>query len=391
MTARQRRFVQVRYACQIVLALALTACAQIPPRATSTATPIAVRIGNYTDAKLGFSLQLPAGWSATAYPGRRGSPHNTALVLRDPANPAALVTLGVIRGAAMPAAFSQRGTPTIRIGSYPAFSADTTLQQGRVPCVVRIFLASADYVLAEWCSMDAAAHMTQLEGLLATYQPAPASFTPSAPQASPAPQSCAAVQQSLGYANPVSWGHTLAAPDAISPSGGWGQLAPGPYLCSNTGSNDPYLFQCTELVNRFDMETWGLGHIPGNAARYFDYHQDGTLHPGDVRDLPAGTYAYSDDAYQGTSAFKPQLGDLLVFQDVTNPRAGWRSGLIASPGHVALVTAVDAGHVYVAQENYNDRHYFLALPLTSTTNGYHVTDLSGIASRIVRGWVRFTL
>src|SRR5260221_3131302 len=126
MTARKRRFAQDRYACLIVLALALTACAQASPRATSTLTATAVRTGNYIDAKLGFSLQLPTGWSATAYPGRRGSPHNTALVLRDLANPAALVTLGVIRGAAMPAAFSQHGTPTIRIGSYPAFISDTT-------------------------------------------------------------------------------------------------------------------------------------------------------------------------------------------------------------------------------------------------------------------------
>jgi hypothetical protein len=182
----------------------------------------------------------------------------------------------------------------------------------------------------------------------------------------------------------------LAAPGATGPSGGWGDLAPGIYLCSNTGSPDQYLFQCTELVNRYDLEALGLGHIPGNAAHYFDYYQDGVPHPGDVRDLPAGTYAYSDDADQGTSAFAPQPGALLIFQDVANPRAGWRSGLTGSPGHIALITAVDGGHVYIAQENYNDQHYFLALPLTARANGYHITDTSGIASRIVRGWVRLT-
>jgi len=134
-----------------------------------------------------------------------------------------------------------------------------------------------------------------------------------------------------------------------------------------------------------------LPHIPGNAARYFDYYQNGVLHPGDVRDLPVGSYAYSDDARQGTSAFAPQSGDLLVFQDVVNPAQGWTSGLIASPGHIALITAVDATHVYIAQENYNDRQYFLALALTHTGRGYTINDRSGVAGRIVRGWIRFTV
>jgi hypothetical protein len=374
-----------------VIAFSLLSCAQSPTRAnsTATATPTSVPRGGYTDTKLGYSLRLPDGWGATAYPGWRGSSHNDALVLRDPINPAALITLGVIHGPTMPAAFAVRGTPTTHVGSYPAFAADTTTHQGRVPCVVRIFLAGSDYALGEWCSMDAAIHAAALEELLATYRTAPPGFAPSAtPIPPPGPQTCAGAQRSLGYAASVSWGRTLAAPGATGPSGGWGGLAPGIYLCSNTNSPDQYLFQCTELVNRYDLEALGLGHIPGSAARYFDYYQDGVPHPGDVRDLPPGTYATSDDAYQGTSAFAPRPGDLLVFQDVANPRAGWRSGLIGSPGHIALITAVGAGHVYIAQENYNDQHYFLALPLATLPNGYHVTDSSGIANRIVRGWVR---
>ena len=197
------------------------------------------------------------------------------------------------------------------------------------------------------------------------------------------------MEQDYGY-TAATWGRTLATANPISPEGGWRDIA-GVTICSNTGSPDKYLFQCTELVNRYDAEQWGLPHIPGNAARYFDYYQNGTLHPGSIRDLPAGSYALSDDARQGTSAFPPQPGDLLVFQDVASPARGWTSGLIASPGHIAIITGVDASHVYIAQENYNDRQYFLALPLTHTARGYAITDRSGVAGRIVRGWIHFNI
>ena len=98
-----------------------------------------------------------------------------------------------------------------------------------------------------------------------------------------------------------------------------------------------------------------------------------------------------DDAGQGASDFAPEPGDLLIFQDVANPHAGWTSGLIHSPGHVAIITGVDATHVYIAQENFNDRRAFMALPLRHIARGYAITDLSGLPNRIVRGWIRFTL
>ena len=186
------------------------------------------------------------------------------------------------------------------------------------------------------------------------------------------------------------WGKQLGAADATNPAAGWGALAPGIAVCDNVNSADQYLFQCTELANRLLYERWALPHIPGNAARYFDYYQDGVEHPGVVRDLPAGAYALSDDASQGTSAFAPQPGDLLIFQDVNDPRVGWTSSLTTSPGHVAVITRVDATHVYVAQENYSERAYFQALPMTRTTHGWAISDLSGISNRIVRGWVHFT-
>ena len=66
-------------------------------------------------------------------------------------------------------------------------------------------------------------------------------------------------------------------------------------------------------------------------------------------------------------------------------------GSTSSPGHVALIVGVDARHVYVAQENYNDTQYFLALPLRHVAAGYEITDLSGLSHRVVRGWIRFTV
>ncbi|GEM_PF-5916362 len=109
--------------------------------------------------------------------------------------------------------------------------------------------------------------------------------------------------------------------------------------------------------------------------------------------LPSGWVAQPQpgrfSSARNTSA--PEPGDLLIFQDVNDPTVGWRSGLINEPGHVALIVSVDATHVYVAQENFSDSAYFLALPLTHTANGYHVTDLSDLPNRITRGWIHFAL
>lgn len=355
-----------------------------PAATATTSTPGTT----YVDPKLGFRITLPIGWQVISYPGRHQPTGNTLISLREPTPTPATITIGVFHGANMPAAFAARGTTPLHIGAYSAFAADTGLGQGKVPCLVRILLASDDYLLAEWCSMDATSHGDEFKRILATYLPAPANYRPPENIAAPAAQSCANIQAGYGY-NAVSWGRMLATPTANGPNGGWAGMV-GSYVCSNTGSLDRYLFQCTELVNRYDAEQWGLPHIPGNAARYFDYVQNGVRHSGDVRDLPVGSFAYSDDARQGTSAFAPQPGDLLVFQDVVNPAQGWTSGLIASPGHIALITAVDAAHVYIAQENYNDRQYFLALALTRTARGYTISDRSGVAGRLVRGWIRFT-
>jgi CHAP domain len=358
----------------------------VPPTSTADVTD------RYVDVKLGFSLALPPGWQALAEPGQRASDGESAVTLIPPDERSshALVVVGVLRGPDMAAAFAARGMPTGRIGPYPAFSDDRGPGVARVPCLVRIFLAGSDYVMADWCAIGSAAHAADFDTLLASYMPRTPSDAPYALRA-PAPQTCAQTQAQLGYPDATGWGRQLATPDTASPAGGWNGLATGASVCSNEASADQYLFQCTELANRYLYEQWALPHLPGTAARYVDYVQDGTRHPGVVRDLPAGSYQLSDDATQGHSAFRPQPGDLLVFQDVRDPRAGWTSGLTTSPGHVAVITAVDATHVYVAQENYNETQYFLALPMATAASGYAITDLSGLPDRIVRGWIHFTV
>jgi len=362
------------------------------PTSSSTATALPDRIKltaqgqMYTNGKLGFQLTLPRNWRVQPQSGSQASPNNAAVTFSvDEQSTHSLILIGIFHGATMPEAFAERGTPTTHVGSYPAFVADRSLGEGRAPCLVRIFLAREDYVLADWCAPNAFAYREQFEQVLATYLPASLNFIPRATIAAQ-PFTCASMQELLGYPQ-VSWGWQLAT----STDTGWRQMKPGVSVCSNEGSSDWYLFQCTELVNRFLYERWALPHLPGNAARYFDYYQDGVLHPGTIRTFPSGSYQLSDDASQGKSAFRPAAGDILVFQDVNNPRLGWISGLTISPGHVAVIVGVDDQYVYIAQENYSNTQYFLALPIHTVANGYEITDLSGSSQRIVRGWIHFTV
>ena len=342
----------------------------------------------YTDAKLGFQLMLPRDWQAHPQPGSQAAKGNVAVMLTTGSeqDTHVVIYLGVFEGPDMPAAFATRGTPTLHIGPYPGFSADRTpADKGRANCLVRIFLAGNDYVKGDWCSHDTTAYRGLFEQVLGTYQHAPAGFVAHG-VTTPQPQTCDGMQHMLGYSD-IPWGQTLATPaDA-----GWRQLGSGVAICSNDNSPDWYLFQCTELANRFISERWALPRIPGAAGRYYDYYQDGKLHPGTVRTFPTGSYQMSDDASQGKSAFRPAAGDLLIFQDVNNAQAGWTSGVTNSPGHVAVIVGVDDQYVHVAQENYSDRAYFLALPIHHGANGYAITDLTGLSNRIVRGWIHFTI
>jgi hypothetical protein len=388
----------------LAIMLSLGACAPIPQRAAYSASPVAsthkrstpaptatptLQDQLYTDPRLGFQLTIPRNWQAQPQPGSQAASSSSAVTfivdMHDEQSMHPLIVIGVFHGSQMSSAFAAHGTPTSRVGPYPAFIADRTITEGRAPCLVRILLAGNDYVMADWCAPDAFSHRAQFEQVLATYKPAPATFKSQTTPA-PQPQTCSAMQQQLGYTQQTSWGWQLATPMAA----GWHQINSGVYICSNEGSSDWFLFQCTELINRFIYERWALPHLPGNAARYLDYYQDGTFHPGVIRTLPAGSYQISNDASQGPGSFRPMAGDVLVFQDVNNPRIGWTSGLIHSPGHVALITGVDHAYVYVAQENYNNTQYFLALPIHQVADGYEITDLSGWSQRIVRGWIHFT-
>ncbi len=237
------------------------------PRVTAQAdSPRAISQGwTYTDAKLGFQLTLPRTWQAQPQPGSGSSPSTAAVTFTvDEPSSHALILVGVFHGSAMPAARASRGTPTTPVGPYPAFVADRSLGEARAPCLVRIFLAGDDYVMADWCAPDAFAFRAQFEQILATYQLASSAFAPRM-TVLPQPQTCTAMQHQLGYAD-VSWGRQLATPTSTR----WSQVKTGAFICSNGGSNDWYLFQCTELVNRLLYERWALPHLPGHAARYYD-------------------------------------------------------------------------------------------------------------------------
>lgn len=255
-------------------ALFPTRTSQSPASASSPAStpsaPVQKRV--YTDAKLGFQLTVPVNWQASPEPGSSAASGNSAVTFTENEQSSrAVIVIGVFHGASLPAAFAARGTPTAHIGAYPAFVADRLPGEGRAPCLVRIFLAHDDYVLADWCSPTALAYGAQFESVLATYQPAPPVFA-SDTSAAPAAQNCTGMQRQLGYAS-AAWGRELAAPAAP----GWRQAGTGIFVCSNDGSPDWYLFQCTELINRFLYERWALPHLPGNAARYYDYYQNGVL------------------------------------------------------------------------------------------------------------------
>ena len=339
----------------------------------------------YSDAKLGFHLTIPPDWQAHPEPGSQAEAGNAYVQFTtdDEQNTRSLIIIGVFHSSTMPAAFAQRGTPSTRVGPYPAFVADRNNREGRAPCLVRIFLAGNDYVLADWCAPDVAPHQAQFEQVLATYLPAPDNFVPQA--TTPAAKNCTDMQHMLGYGQ-VSWGEQFASPT----SAGWRGLQPGVFICSNGGSEDWYLFQCTELVNRFISERWALPRLPGNAARYYDYYQDGVLHPGTIHTFPAGSYQLSDDASQGTSSFRPVAGDILVLQDVNNTRVGWTSGLTSDPGHVVVIVGVDDTHVYVAQENYSATEFFKAYPIHKVANGYRIDNVTYLSQAIIRGWIHFT-
>jgi hypothetical protein len=307
------------------------------------------------------------------------------------------IGVSVTRNTSNAQSFAERGTPTLHIGNYPAFGYDTP-KQGQYPlaCTIRVMLVGNDLVTGSWCSPqpETASQAHTFESVLATYE-AQSTAKPNAAHAN--------------TVNPVESCQTLIKADKVTSKGGnWGKqqgnptdsqwtasFNPGAAVCDNfmttTTSSTNYLFQCVELANRFAREQWGI--TPGftvSAAQYFDYYQNGVFNQGQARTLYGNNVQLSNDASQGMSSFAPVPGDLLVWQGVKNPSVGWTSGLDSSFGHVAVITNVDATHVYIAQQNYSQSHYYATLSLTRVADGWTIgSQPFRDTNTITRGWIHF--
>lgn len=379
------------------------------------------RGGGYKDATLGFTLQLPNGWQASA-PNVSGQPTQNAVVTIQQRNyPGVVLTLSVTKSPQNATTFAQKGTPTAHIGNYHAFVMDTEPStEFPFACSRRVFLAGADYVDAQWCApngqtVNVGKASAQMEQVLATYQPSSASgrgLTTMATTAAHSPSSCSTLVSQSGYSNLVpGWGAQLATPyDTSSPPNstwlatpGWDQYVPGSYICSN-GSSYPYeggktwYFQCTELVNRFIYEQWNRAepYLTGNAGTYMDYWNGATVN-GSADSLPDVQEIY--DARWGVNSEPPQPGDILVWQDTNYPGLNppsWKYNTVGT-GHVAVVAGTDANYVYVAQQNdlwasSGYQNGFMAYTLTKSANGWSVdtNNKNGVTGRLLRGWLHFT-
>ena len=342
-----------------VLALVLGGCAlqtsttSIYAGSATPTHPAFASGGIYVNPALGFSLTVPASWKVQQQYGLRQLPHTATVTLVNEQNTSDQISVDVTEGNAAVAAFAARGTAPARIGTYPAFDADSAAPaaQGRGPCLIRMFLAGDDYVVGQWCGSDAASHASEFEQVLATYQPASSGVTslvstaPVSPYVVSQPETCAQLVAAVTDkpSDLSNWGRQQALP--TDPR--WAPYPlPGASVCSNFVyvNGQPqgfagYSFQCTELANRFLAEQWGHGPLDGNAETYFDYYDSGgVFHQGSAR-----IYAdalLSSDGDQGTSTFAPGPGDLLIFQDVQDGRS-WTSGIIpGGDGHVAIITEV---------------------------------------------------
>ena len=360
-------------------------------------------IPTYVDKKLGFSLQFPIGWVATSQPGIVNT-RNSSAAFTNTTLPGTIVQVGVMESSTAASDFASRGKPTMSIGSYPAFQADTHAGiQVRVPCLGRIFLANKDTVIATWCSLDASTHVQQFETILATYldhtatsSSIKAAITPMAQAPVNPVLSCGQVMQNTNTGDfPVgdaTFGAQRVNPNDATWTNSFGE---GVAVCDDYSSDaskmweSSYLFQCVELANRFINEEWGLSEFNSDAFAYYDYYQGGVFNQGEARMLFGNQVQLTDDASQGNNSALPQSGDLLVFQDVNNG-VNWTSGeKSGDPGHVVVVTSVTSTQVNVTQENWYKGETW-SFPISKLSNGYHIIDNSGMSGRITRGWIHFS-
>lgn len=350
----------------------------------------------YVDPKLGFGLQVPTSWSAHAYPGSSSSATTSGVMFSITSSSQDQIGITVIRDTDNVQNFWDRGTPTLYLGNYPAFDYDTPAQaQYPLACTIRVMLAGNDLVTGSWCSPLQENQAQVFANVLASYVPV-SNAQPSVLHANivNAVESCQKVITSNNLKSQGgNWGKQLGNP--TDPQ--WtANFSSGAAICDNfitsTNAYSGYLFQCVELANRFAREQWGIA--PGFtviASQYFDYVQNGTFYPGQARTLYGNNVQLSNDASQGTSSFAPVAGDLLVWQDVKNRGVGWTSGLDSNAGHVAIITGVDATHVYIAQQNYSATEYYATLALTRVANGWAISGLPfRDTGAITRGWIHFS-
>lgn len=422
------------------------------------ASDLTLSMTSYTDARLGFTLDLPPGWQVLTETSAAPTPALSAVAIAPGAPLAFTLLLTIQQGADMPSRFAQQVQVSTHIGAYPA-SAAVYAATAQMPttCEERVFLASTDYVDATWCGGDAITQSATVEQVLGSFQPSSIQTTSLAgmsatltqgtalagsledalrttvSQGSHTPESCRTLQQNAGYQGTLTWGTQLASATATSPLGGWAHLKTGTAICSNKGSPDGWLFQCTELANRFIRERWGLGALPetgdlrpglyaaylaGNAGMYLDWwgivNGSAPKHFYGSADDKSDIIRYSDARWAAqlapfgyhVNATKPVPGDLLIWQDVNTPAKGPASGTPARrdavggtstiyPGHVAIVTNVTASTIDIAQQNYNDTQYFDAIPYSRGPHGGWIIDpdtaaRSGDPASIFVGWIHFT-
>ena len=373
----------------------------------------------YIDKKLNFNMQIPTGWIAYPQPGKVNT-NNEVVNFINPQLKGVEIEIGVMRSQNAAKDFSLYGHPSISIGGYPSLQLDVLAQQQtKTSCLVRVMLAHNDIVLGRWCSVDASQHKQQFEALLSSYHDqtlATLGANVIQPLAVTKDSTCIDVinsgENSWGYLPPkppageVNGDATFGAERVYPNDATWtNSFGSGVAVCDDyytTGNQmweNSYLFQCVELANRFISGEWGLLQFDVNAANYYDYYDNSGFHQGRARTLFVNQVQLSDDSSQGTSAFAPVPGDLLIFQDVNNVSQGWTSGLIFNgldnnnnpiydAGHVVVITNVASDHVDVVQQNWHNGEIH-SFPLSKSSSGYHIADNSGMSGRITRGWIHF--
>lgn len=148
------------------LLLCLTGGISVPVYAAS-APPTAPAQFTYVDPTLGYSIQMPTGWTLATQWAQWGT------IFTNGSYPNTHFQINVQTNMS-PTSFYASGTPTMTIGSYPTIKADTQggVQPGYL-CMIRIMLVHTDIVQARWCGPEATSTPTytqQFEGMLATFR-----------------------------------------------------------------------------------------------------------------------------------------------------------------------------------------------------------------------------